>query len=36
MSAQIVVCCGSGGVGKTSTQAALGLALFSPDSASPC
>ena len=27
MSAQIVVCCGSGGVGKTSTSAALGLAL---------
>lgn len=27
MSAQVVVCCGSGGVGKTSTSAALGLAL---------
>lgn len=27
MSAQIVVCCGSGGVGKTSTSAAFGLAL---------
>ena len=27
MSARIVVCCGSGGVGKTSTSAALGLAL---------
>lgn len=27
MSAHVVVCCGSGGVGKTSTSAALGLAL---------